>query len=696
MIHSTTWKKLMTGAIAFTLVTGSAVPVLTANSSIAVAATAGITPFVDVPAGLYAEKHIYRLSLQQIVKGYENKETGTFTFQYNNTISQQEAVIMAIRFAGLESKLNTTDVIVFDENFDVKSDYKPYVELAFEEGLLDRELEYQLAAADTTTEWGTKAASREWVTKLVIKALGAESKAQEMASIATSFADNSNIDSKYLGYVNAAVDLGLIKGLTATTFGPTSPINRASFTTILSRAQKDFPLEVSGQHYGIVTAIGEDSVTLYENGKETTYSTDASTGYYETDNDFAIDRSKLVLYGEAALFAINGTAKFVEAQGNEIFVETINTEVGRVNTTDKTIYVWIDNKPVEIKYDDTVKFVDSSGKTISVSDLKEKDQISILRGTFSESQLPISITLVTSANQSSTYTGKLYSVDSRTITISTDKGYVTKSLAKGYTISIPSIGNAAIKDLVADVDSVTLSANSNDEITSIVVSERNMKTMLQPSIVNFDESKKLITVLNNDGNKAEALFLSDGTRYLMDGKLVTYDVVKSILPSWQNVIVRYSDQGEKNTVIYYDLVSEYTGEVVSINTADREVSFKVEDGSILKMDYFNANVQSLTETSKSYSAVKPGVTMTFALSANENEISTFLLHEKKTLTVSSVSATVKEIGFKDDKNNSYSVLIEEADVKLANGNAATIEDIKSGFKAEVTFAGGFIKEVKLQ
>lgn len=686
----------MTGAIAFTLVTGSAVPVLTANSSIAVAATTGITPFVDVPANLYAEKHIYRLSLQQIVKGYENKETGTFTFQYNNTISQQEAVIMAIRFAGLESKLNTTDVIVFDENFVVKSDYKPYIELAFEEGLLDRELEYQLAAADTTTEWGTKAASREWVTKLVIKALGAESKANELASVASSFADNSNIDSKYIGYVNAAVDLGLIKGLTATTFGPTSPINRASFTTILSRAQKDFPVEVAGQHYGIVTAIGEDFVTLYENGKETTYSTDSSTGYYETDNDFAIDRSKLVLYGEAAIFAINGTAKFVEAQGNEIFVETINTEVGRVNTTDKTIYVWIDNKPVEIKYDDTVKFVDSSGKAITAADLKEKDQIKILRGTFSEAQFPISITLVTSASQNTVVNGKFYSLVNRTVTISTDKGYVTKSLAKDYTITNSYISNATINDLISDVDIVNATLNSNDEITSITVLERNVKSMIQPSIINYDESKKLITVLNNDGNNAEALFLTDSTRFMMNGKLVTYDSIKSILPNWSNVYIQYVTNDNKNAVVYFDLISEYVGEVVTINQLERVVTFKLKDGSILKMNFGSADVQSLTETTDSYNAVKPGTTMTFELSDTENDISAFLLHEKKTLTVSTIIASTKEIGFKDDKNNLYFVLLDEAEFKLANGSTASINDVKLGAKAEVSFAGVYIKEVKLQ
>src|SRR5690606_12698901 len=153
----------------FTLITGSAVPILTSNPTAVSAASTGITPFTDVPAGFWAEKHIYRLSLQQIVKGYENQKEGTFTFRYNNSISQQEAVIMAIRFAGLEHKLDNSSMIFFDEAFIVKTDYKPYIELAFQEGLLERELEYQLASEDAEEEWGNKPASREWVTKLIIK-----------------------------------------------------------------------------------------------------------------------------------------------------------------------------------------------------------------------------------------------------------------------------------------------------------------------------------------------------------------------------------------------------------------------------------------------------------------------------------------------------------------------------------------------
>ncbi|HIW33408.1 MAG TPA: S-layer homology domain-containing protein [Candidatus Paenibacillus intestinavium] len=698
------WKKIMSGAIAFTLIAGSAVPVLTANPIAVEAATttaAGITPFVDIPAGLYAEKHIYRLSLQQIVKGYQDKKTGTFTFQYNNTISQEEAVIMAIRFAGLVNELNTTDMIIFDEKFVVKEDYKPYIALAFEKGLLDRELEYELAAADTVNKWGSKAASREWVTKLVIKALGSQQKADELANRATAFTDNNKIDSKYIGYVNAAVELGLIKGLTATTFGPASPINRASFATILSRAQKDFPLEVEGQHYGILTAITDKSITIYENDVETTYATDATTGYYETDNDFAIDRKDLTQYGEVAVFVSGGNAKFIEAQGKETYVKSETFTVGRVNTADKTIYVWVDNKPAEIKYNDNVKILNAKGEAIAVTAIKENDSITVLRDTFRENSVPntitpISITLNESAREASTVTGILDNSNSKSITINTGKGLVSKFLATKVAVTIPSVNNASITDLIKEVDQVTITMNDKDEVISIVVTERNLKTMHSPSIVYFDDEKQLIMVTDTNGDNAQAIYLTANTRYTMDGVTVDYKTVNSIVDSWSNIVLRYAEQNSKKVVIQYDLVSKYEGEIVLLNEADKMVTFSLADGSIVKMDYTGASIDSLTNTSTNFSNIKVGTKLTLGLSTSELKVTSFDLHETIQLTVQSVTQSIKEIKFKDSKNNTYFALFDEVKVVKADGSAATFNEIVTGKTVSVMFAGNQISTITIQ
>jgi len=689
------WKKIMSGAIAFTLITGSAIPVLTSNAAVVQAATTGITPFVDIPAGLYAEKHIYRLSLQQIVKGYQDKKTGTFTFQYNNTISQEEAVIMAIRFAGLTNELNTTDMIIFNEGFVVKDDYKPYIELAFEKGLLDRDLEYKLAAEDTVNKWGSKAASREWVTKLIIKALGAEKKANELANTATTFTDNSNIDSKYLGYVNAAVELGLIKGLTSTTFGPTSPINRASFATILSRAQKDFPIAVEGQHYGIVTAITDKSITLYENNVETTYATDATTGYYETDNDFAIDRSKLTQYGKVAVFVSGGVAKFIEAQGYEKHVESVTYTVGNVNIAKKIIYVWIDNEPVEISYNENVKILNAKGETIPVTTIKQNDNITILRDTFRENSIPISITLNDAENVSSTVSGSIHGLDKTSITVKTDKGLVSKFLATKVAVTIPFVNNATMSDLIQGVDEVTIKMNDKDEVVSIVVSERNMKTMYAPNIINFDEDKKLITVTDSEGDNAQAIYLTEGTRYMMDGVIVDYKTIQSLVDGWPNIIIRYAEQNGKKVVIYYDLVTKYEGELVLLNETDKIVTFSLPDDSIVKMDYTGASIDSLTNTSYTFLNMKAGTKLTFGLSSSDIRVTSFDMYETHSLTVQSVTNLTKEIKFKDSKGEIYFALFDEVKVVKADGTAASISDIVTGKTVSVMFAGSQISTVTI-
>src|SRR5690606_16978268 len=106
------------------------------------------------------------------------------------------------------------------------------------------------------------------------------------------------------------------------------------------------------QHYGIITELTDNTITIYEDGIETKYNIDASTALYFTGNDQIIMKDQLILYGQVSLIAQNGTAKFIEMLGNEQYVEELTAPLGIVNETAKIIYVYIDNTPEAIPYND--------------------------------------------------------------------------------------------------------------------------------------------------------------------------------------------------------------------------------------------------------------------------------------------------------------------------------------------------------
>ena len=155
--------------------------------------------FSDIKAGYWAEKHVYKLAYQGILLGNNG------LFRPGDAVTQQEAITMAIRFMNMESQLNTNTAAALPTNMEVGNYFKPYVALALQLGLVDKTEE---ASADVSkTTWGQKPATREWITKLLIRSLNKDAEAKAQNNQSTGFADNANISDSAKGYVNLAVSL---------------------------------------------------------------------------------------------------------------------------------------------------------------------------------------------------------------------------------------------------------------------------------------------------------------------------------------------------------------------------------------------------------------------------------------------------------------------------------------------------------
>lgn len=206
---------------------GTAVFADNASNNTAAQSTAASALFKDVKSGYWVEKHIYKLASQSILLGNNG------LFRPNDNVTQQEAVTMAIRFAGLEGKVDKNASVALPANMQVNNYFKPYVALAIQQNLLDKTSEN--AASDSKQTWGERKASREWITEVLIRALGKESQAAALASKATNFADNGKISAAKRGFINAALELGLTNGVEGNRFDPQGSVTRAQLATFFSQ-----------------------------------------------------------------------------------------------------------------------------------------------------------------------------------------------------------------------------------------------------------------------------------------------------------------------------------------------------------------------------------------------------------------------------------------------------------------------------
>ncbi|MBR2568383.1 MAG: S-layer homology domain-containing protein, partial [Paenibacillus sp.] len=219
----------VTSALLAMTMTVSAVPAVLAapaeHAEVTASAAEGTySPvFSDVKLGHWAEKHIHKLAALGILKGNNGK------FRPADDITQQEAIALAIRYMGLENELNESGNAALPEDFKVGNYFKSYTVLAFQKGLLNSEEE--LKNLDPKKPWGDQKASREWITKILVRAVGKESDAKQVMTMPTSFADNSKISSSNLGYVNVAVELGLTTGADKNRFDPQGKVTRAQIAT---------------------------------------------------------------------------------------------------------------------------------------------------------------------------------------------------------------------------------------------------------------------------------------------------------------------------------------------------------------------------------------------------------------------------------------------------------------------------------
>jgi hypothetical protein len=216
--------------------------------------------FEDSDEAPWAKGYIGKMQAKNVIQGY-----GDGTVRPNAPVTRIEAIVMAVRLMELEDEAiekSTTDVeLHFKDENKIPSWGKGHVIVALENGLFN-------STEDKIQP--NKPASRLWVVNLLVRALDLEDKALNQMTEIPDFKDADQIPAGSVGYVNVAIEHGLINGYEDNTFKPNRSVTRGEMAAFLDRTNDDL-LEQDGA----ITVLGNiTDISFGSSVTDDTYGTD--------------------------------------------------------------------------------------------------------------------------------------------------------------------------------------------------------------------------------------------------------------------------------------------------------------------------------------------------------------------------------------------------------------------------------------
>lgn len=506
-VHS---KKVVSAVMAGLIAFGGGASIVSADEEAANATTANapqtaINVFSDVNAGYWGEKYIYQLAAQGIVTGNNGK------FRPNDPVTQQEAVTMAIRFLSMQDQLSS-GAATLPTNVKVNDYFTKYVELAFQQNLLDKQKES--GYTDEKVIWGAQKASREWITEVLVRSIGRTAEANAAKNKATGFADNAKISPDRLGYVNVAVELGLAKGVNGNKFDPQGAVTRAQLATFFSRAQAYITTNYENQYKGSIASIENGKLELYADGKLNSFKLDSSTAYFASDSEKRLQFSDINPYTQAVVVANNGTAAYVEITDSTQQVERFDRTYARLSPNN---VIWLDTGSTfeELSYEPSTVFLDQNGIQIDPKTLAAGSLLTIERETYSPQKKIVSIR-VKSGLVNKTGAGVVQNVDTanKRVTLKDSTGYEDTYTWDDATViryQNQILSPAELKNGYAVNFTVKNSILQSVEVTQSV--DRTIQAMLY----SVEENGKTITYKRSGSTQLETKFLAEKPEIIMSG-----------------------------------------------------------------------------------------------------------------------------------------------------------------------------------
>jgi len=281
--------------------------------------------FGDMDQAQWAQKQVMKMRFKNVILGYKDGN-----FRPNKPVTRAEAVVMTMRAAGLQDEVDNT---VVDS---VYLPYKDAKNIPFwaAKAITAAVKRGYLSPVRTEEFQPNKPATREWVVRLVVKALNLE----PMSSLELPFSDSHRISEDTRGYVAAVVYQQLLSGYPDGSFKPDKPVTRAEMAVILGISIKEVPIpgKISDKIEGKVVAA-EVYSTAYAQG---TITIDVKGDDRDDDGEEAIGVITLPVANKAIIYIDDKSGTLSQIAAGAI-VEAIVDKNGMV--------VYIEVEPVTVK-----------------------------------------------------------------------------------------------------------------------------------------------------------------------------------------------------------------------------------------------------------------------------------------------------------------------------------------------------------
>lgn len=631
------------------------------------------TPFTDVKAGHWAEKYISKLSLLGIIKG----EKGLFNpSQY---VKQQDVVIMAIRMMGLENEIDKNTTVVFPSNFKVSNTAKPYVVLAFSKNLLDKEEEMTTSGNDLTA-WGDRIATREWVAKVIVRALGKQDAAIKLMNQPTTFKDNGQIDKKALGYINVALNLELIKGMTPDTVVPTGKMNRAQIATLISRAVSMSDVPLQNETRGVITELTPQLLKVRaDNGQVREFALQSNTNYYTYKTETPIDFTELKPYIKVTVIENQGSAGYVEITDEQPQLESIEGKLIKVYPNLYKMTMLVNDNYVDYFFDPAVKVIDMNGGGSSLSALVPNSQIEIKRDKFATDPKVQSITVKqVPLNKTGEGIVKTTNAAARSIELSDKTTGAAETITVTDDTQIRDIEGKLIKltDIVVG-DTVAYEIKDNS-LTSVVITKTGFRT--EKGELRSVIADERTILFKKDGIANEIRTLADSYSVSIEGlKTATLDDLQvgdqlTLTVNDEKRIVAIAVSNRKvetynrATVVSYDVESKLltfkdpTGKSAAV--LELKPTTKIDlDGTALTLD---AAAAYFTKSKK--------INITFV----GDKVISIQIANRYDGTLSSYNSASNSITMVTNDNQTVNLTLSSPSVEVFGKTTGSLNDLKTG------------------
>ena len=264
-------KPLITLAAGSALVAASMALPMGLSASAAAQSAHNQVSFRDMTQAPWATEDVAQLAAQGIIRG-----VGNGLFAPNAPLTRDEALALIVRALGAgQSGQGVT--LQFTDDANIPAWATRDLEVAVAMGILP----------NSGTLNPTGAATRQQVIVWLIAAMGLNAQAASTSTADLSgFTDANQISPSAMGAMALAVQLGLLKGTSATTISPNGTITRAQMAAMLARGQRRFGAPPSSTSSALV--VGTVSSVAAATGTSNGEATIGTVTVTEADGTIAI------------------------------------------------------------------------------------------------------------------------------------------------------------------------------------------------------------------------------------------------------------------------------------------------------------------------------------------------------------------------------------------------------------------------